>query len=87
MPDGNVSMVPASGLLFSLNFWSILKYGSWLDVLVCLTGDTDTLYISNLPLRCGALELRRIFEEVGEVKDCRIVNNPVSRCAISTAVS
>lgn len=42
-------------------------------------GDTDTLYISNLPLRCGALELRRIFEEVGEVKDCRIVNNPVSR--------
>ncbi|OEH76555.1 transformer-2 protein homolog beta [Cyclospora cayetanensis] len=42
-------------------------------------GDTDTLYISNLPLRCGALELRRIFEEVGEVQDCRIVNNPVSR--------
>lgn len=42
-------------------------------------GDTDTLYISNLPLRCGAIELRRIFEEVGEVQDCRIVNNPVSR--------
>ncbi|KAL8274050.1 hypothetical protein Esti_002049 [Eimeria stiedai] len=42
-------------------------------------GDTDTLYISNLPLRCGALELRRIFEEVGEVQDCRIVSNPVSR--------
>ena len=50
-----------------------------LDLFVCPTGDTDTLYISNLPLRCGALELRRIFEEVGEVKDCRIVNNPVSR--------
>lgn len=42
-------------------------------------GDTDTLYISNLPLRCGAMELRRVFEDVGEVQDCRIVNNPVSR--------
>lgn len=51
-------------------------------VLVIPAGDTDTLYISNLPLRCGALELRRIFEEVGEVKDCRIVNNPVSRYAL-----
>ena len=48
-------------------------------VRLCELGDTDTLYISNLPLRCGALELRRIFEEVGEVQDCRIVNNPVSR--------
>lgn len=46
---------------------------------ICGIGDTDTLYISNLPLRCGAMELRRIFEEVGEVQDCRIVNNPVSR--------
>ncbi|KYK63133.1 DEAD/DEAH box helicase domain-containing protein [Toxoplasma gondii TgCatPRC2] len=42
-------------------------------------GATNTLYVSNLPTRMSVAEIRRIFEELAEVQDCRIVSNPVTR--------
>ncbi|PFH33413.1 hypothetical protein BESB_076300 [Besnoitia besnoiti] len=38
-----------------------------------------TLYVSNLPVHMTTADVRRIFEEVGDIRDCRIVSNPVTR--------
>ncbi|PHJ19845.1 dead deah box helicase domain-containing protein, partial [Cystoisospora suis] len=50
------------------------------------TGDGDTrrdtvhtLYVSNISPRCSVSDIRRVFEDIGEVQDCRVVTNPVTR--------
>lgn len=38
-----------------------------------------TLYVSNISTRCSVSDIRRVFEDIGEVQDCRVVTNPVTR--------